>query len=92
MLTNDIFNGLFELISGFLLLQNCWLLYKAKEVRGVSIKSYVYFATWAFWNMYYYPSLNQWFSFCGGILVAGALTTWVTLAIYYTYFRGKPCW
>lgn len=30
-------------------------------------------------NLFYYPSLNQWASFTGGVLVAGANIAWLVL-------------
>ena len=84
-MSNDWINGLFEVISGILLFRNCWLLHKDKCVKGVSITTTAFFMCWGYWNMYYYPSLNQVVSFYGGILVALVLTVWVVMAVYYKY-------
>lgn len=62
---------------------NCLCLYKAKKVMGVSIISTVVFTLWGYWNLFYYPHLNQILSFCGGLLVVSANTTWVLMAVYY---------
>lgn len=80
----DGINGIYELTGGILLLLNCFRLYKDKKVRGITISAAAFFATWSCWNLYYYPSLNQWFSFCGGLLIVIANATWVIMAIYYT--------
>lgn len=79
----DIINGLFELSAGFLILNNCRILYNDKRVRGVSIFTTFVFAIWGYFHLFYYPSLNQWLSFAGGILVVLANTLWVILALYY---------
>ena len=89
MNTPDLINGLFEIIAGLFLLQNCWRLYKDKEVRGWSILSQAFFTSWSYWNCYYYPGLNQWLSFFSGILVCVANTLWTTMAIYYTRKNKK---
>lgn len=80
----DIVNGIFESVSGLLLWNNVRILIKQKQVRGVSVLTTAIFALWGYWNLYYYPSLNQTMSFIGGLVVVSANTAWVVLAIYYT--------
>lgn len=79
----DLINALFELSAGFFLFNNVRILYKQKKVRGISILSAIVFTAWGYWNLYYYPHLNQWLSFLGGILVVVANTAWIYLAIRY---------
>lgn len=79
----DVINGLFELLSGVFLWNNVMILVKHKSVRGVSVITTFVFATWGVWNLFYYPHLNQWFSFVGGLNVVSANATWVYLAIKY---------
>ncbi len=81
-------NGAFELVSGLLLWNNVRILYRDKQVRGVSIVTTAVFALWGYWNLYYYPSLGQWLSLAGGLSVVLANTAWVGLA--WRYRRGKP--
>lgn len=83
---NDIINGLFELSGGFFLWLNVQRLYKVKCVRGVSTACFAFFAIWGFWNLYYYPCLNQTWSLIGASSCALANTVWVYLAWKY---RGK---
>lgn len=85
----DIVNGAFESVSGLLLWNNVRILFKQKQVRGVSVFTTAVFAAWGYWNLYYYPSLGQLASFIGGILVVTANTAWVVLAIYYTKRAGE---
>jgi uncharacterized membrane protein YfcA len=80
---NDFINCVFEFGGGILLIVNCFRLYKDKEIKGVSISVTAFFMAWGYWNLYYYPSLNQWWSFIGGILIVAANTVWVGMAIYY---------
>lgn len=80
----DAINGTYELVGGIFLLLNCLKLYKDKKVRGITLSAATFFATWSWWNLYYYPSLDQWFSFAGGILIVITNTTWLIMAIYYT--------
>jgi hypothetical protein len=82
-MSNDLINGLFELFGSFFILNHCRLLYKAKVVHGVSVISTVYFAAWGFWNLFFYPSLNQWFSTAGGIAIMLTNSLWIGLMMYY---------
>jgi uncharacterized membrane protein YfcA len=79
----DFINGMFELFAGLFLTLNVIKLYKDKEVKGVSVISVAFFASWGYWNCYFYPSLNQWWSFVGGIGVVIMNSIWVGQMIYY---------
>jgi len=89
-MTPDLINGLFEFISGLIVWFNVYALYKDKIVKGTNIYVSLFFTFWGLWNLYYYPFLNQWLSFYGGISVTISGTTWVVLAFYYTYTYRKP--
>lgn len=82
-MTNDIINGLFELLGGFLLALNIIELIKHKELKGIHWGPTVFFTVWGLWNLYYYPSLDQWFSFLGGLVITIINTIWLLLVIYY---------
>ncbi len=81
---SDIGNSIFELIGGLLQVRNAYQIWKDKQVKGVYWPAWLFFTFWGYWNLYYYPSLDQWLSFAGGILIALANTVWVSLAWYYT--------
>lgn len=85
----DLVNGLFELVGGVFLTFNLRRLWLDKEVKGVSIPVTVFFLTWGAWNLFYYPYLDQWLSFFGGLLLELANVAWVCLAVYFTYFYHK---
>ena len=84
----DVVNGSFELCGGAFILLNCLTLYRHKLVRGVNVVSTVYFNLWGFWNLYYYPHLDQWASFWGGIGICAGNTLWVTLMVHYIRHPG----
>jgi len=86
---NDLINGIFEIAGGVFLMANCFKLHKDKQVKGVSISVTGFFSAWGFWNLYYYPSLDQWVSFIGGILLVAANTIWVSMAIYYSIMKNR---
>lgn len=83
---NDIINAIFEMAGGCFLWLNVMKLYKAKCVRGVSVACYIFYLGWGYWNLYYYPSLNQMWSLIGTTSVVLANTVWVYLAWKY---RGR---
>lgn len=83
MTTPDIINGLFEFSGGAMNWLNVRALYKDKQIRGVRTIPTVLFSLWGLWNLYYYPHLNQWASFIGGICIVGANIVWVVLALLY---------
>ncbi len=79
----DAFNGSFELGGAVMAWLNVVVLYKAKRVAGVSVSVWTFFAAWGAWNLYYYPYLDQWASFWGGIPMVAANITWVIMAVRY---------
>ena len=79
----DNVNGLYELLGGLFILLNCKKLLKDKKVKGISIIAVAFFASWGVWNLYYYPVLNQWCSFVGGIGIVVMNTIWICMMLYY---------
>lgn len=84
---NDIVNGIFEMCGGLL----CWMdvrrLLQDKQIKGVYWPVRLFFAAWGWWNLYYYPSLGQWCSFAGGVLLVAGNTAWVALALKHHYAK-----
>jgi uncharacterized membrane protein YfcA len=79
----DLVNGLFEVSGSVFLWLNCWRLWKDKMVRGYSSLTTLFFSSWGFWNLYYYPHLEQWWSFAGGVSIVTANTVWLAMMLYY---------
>ena len=82
--TADALNGAFELAGSGFCAANVWRIWVDKMVRGVYWPSVGFFAFWGWWNLIYYPSLGQWYSFLAGALLALINTIWVIQLIYYT--------
>ena len=80
-MTSDMINGFFEGVGGFLLWHNCWILYREREVRGVSVFTTAFFTAWGIWNLIFYPLHHLWLSFAGGLVIASANVVWVALAL-----------
>ena len=83
----DVVNGLFEFGGSILLWANVRQIWRDRGYRGVTTWATGFFAAWGFWNLYYYPSLDQWWSFTGGCSIVTANTTWLALMLYFG--RGK---
>lgn len=79
----DFINGLYESLAGLFVLNHCRVLLKHKQVKGVSIASIVFFTSWGFWNLFYYPHLGQVFSFLGGLFIVLANCFYVYLLFRY---------
>lgn len=84
----DLINGCFELVGGFLYVLNIRAILRDKVVHGVSLLPAFFFSTWGIWNLFYYPSLEQWYSFTGGVFLVTFNTIWLILALYYSR-KGK---
>ena len=82
----DVTNGLFELIGALLVWKNFHQLVIDREVKGVYWPVTVFFALWGVWNLYFYPSLDQWFSFSAGILLCTGNIAWV---FFYLVLRRR---
>ena len=75
----DALNGLFELGGSLVLWLNVRQVWRDKGYQGVTSLATLWFATWGYWNLYYYPSLDQWWSFTGGVSIVTANTCWLVL-------------
>lgn len=82
-LTADMTNGLLELMGSFMIWANVRRLYIDKQVKGISVWGTLFFFTWGIWNLFYYPGLQQWYSFWGGICIMVANSAWLGLLVYY---------
>lgn len=79
----DALNGAFELLGGVVLWQNVRRLRQDKQVRGADWRVTGFFMAWGVWNLYFYPHLEQWLSFTGGLCIVAANAVWLYYAIKY---------
>lgn len=80
--TPDLINGAFEALGGLMQVQNCRRIWRDRVVRGVDWRVFIFFTSWGYWNLFYYPDLHQWLSFAGGIVIVLGNTVWVASAMY----------
>jgi hypothetical protein len=81
---SDVVNAFFETGGGIAVCFSVRRLLHDKKVRGVSIPGISFFVIWGYWNLFYYPSIEQMWSLIGAGSVALVNTLWVSLMIYYT--------
>jgi hypothetical protein len=82
-LTEDVINGAFGSLGSLFIVFSIVKTYKHKEVKGVDWRHPTFFAAWGLWNLYYYPCLGQWVSFCGGVATTIANLVWISQLLYY---------
>jgi hypothetical protein len=84
----DIINALFELCGGFMVFDHCRALYRDKKIAGVSIPATAVFFAWGLWNLFYYPHLDQWASFAGGLVIVTGNCIWLGMMVHYRMRRS----
>lgn len=80
---SDVINSLFELGGGFAIILSIIRVLRDKAVAGISIIHVAFFSLWGVWNLWYYPHLDQMFSFWAGLFVVGTNLIWIGLLIRY---------
>jgi membrane protein YdbS with pleckstrin-like domain len=81
--TPDAINGLFEACGALFVALNVRRVLKDKRVAGVSPVCVTFFVVWGYWNLYFYPHLDQWWSTCAAGAVALVNTAWLAGLVYY---------
>jgi hypothetical protein len=79
----DKFNAALELCGAFVIFLNIKKTYIDKSVRGIDWRYLAFYIGWGAWNMFYYPSLGQWWSFYAGILIIWFDVIWLAQIWYY---------
>ena len=77
----DLINGAFELTGGFVCLLDVKRLLKDRRIEGVDWRVRGFFLSWGMWNLFYYPTFQQWASLAGGVTLAAVNGVWVYLAV-----------
>ena len=80
---NDVINSMFCVGAGLLVWLNVKKLYTDKLVLGYNWKVQAFFAAFGYWHLYYFFTLEQWFTLFAGCLLTAGNSTWVVMAIYY---------
>ena len=90
----DMVNGAFESVGSVFVWLNVRQILRDRDIRGVYWPVTAFFAVWGVWNLYYYPSLEQWASFWAGVALCAGNVVWVVLAVRLILKRRRhnPTW
>ncbi len=88
-MTADQCNATFECGGSLIVIASVVRLYFDRVVLGINWLQPVFFTMWGIWNLYYYPYLDQWYSFVGGVLLTTANVSWIALYLYWKYYVGS---
>ena len=80
-MTPDVINGLFEFVGGLCSWANVYKYMQDRKVAGVYWPSTVFYISWGLWNLYFYPALNQPWSFWGGVFLTLGSIAWLVLVL-----------
>jgi len=81
----DLINGIYESLGGAFIALSVIKLHREKVVRGVSWLHVAFFSSWGIWNLYFYPHLDQWFSFYGGVVLVATNLVWLAQIVWYNW-------
>jgi hypothetical protein len=87
--TGDHVNAVFEALGAYFTWKNAVSLYRDQEIKGVYWPAWLFFAAWGLWNLYYYPSLGQMWSFVAGIVLVAGNLAWVGMALKLWRLRRR---
>lgn len=86
-MTPDQINAFFEFVGAMFICLSIRRLYIDKKVRGVSVIPITFFAFWGWWNLYFYPVNELWWSFTAGLFMVAANTVWLGQMGYYVGYE-----
>lgn len=88
-ITPDMINGAFEAGGALAAWSNFARLRRDREVKGVVWQFTVFWFTWGVWNLFYYPSLAQPFSFWAGVALVAGNCLWL-LMLWKIFLDKRP--
>ena len=81
----DVINGLFEFCGALATLSSVRAIIKDKCWAGLSPFNIIFFQAWGVFNIFYYPSLDQWWSFTGGCAIVVGNTIYLICILKYPH-------
>ena len=85
----DLVNAVFEVGGGAIIILNIKRIMRDKKVRGFDWRVMAFFTLWSYWNLYYYPQLDQWLSFFAGLGIVVTNTIYTVLMVYYVMLERR---
>jgi hypothetical protein len=86
MIGTDNLNMLFELGGAAMVGMSLFKLHKDKKVRGIHWAQILFFTSWGWWNLWFYPAVSMWHSFEACVAVTG-VNTWYLIAMWYYIYK-----
>lgn len=84
-MTGDAINALFELGGAVVVVLSIRRALEGGDIKGLSGWHVAFFTCWGAWNIFYYPTLDQWLSFGAGVVMTLANFTYA--ALWWKYNR-----
>jgi len=81
----DQINAAFEFGGAIAVIPSILAAMRDKRIMGLSIWSTVFFASWGWWNLIYYPHLDQIWSAWAALLLAATNSVYLYLIWKYKY-------
>jgi cation transport ATPase len=88
-LTMDQANACLEMGGAFLRTLDCIKLFQDKRFSGGHLGTALYFLGWGVFNVFFYPSLNQVWSFWAAIVLMVMNGLWFVMALYYNHWVNR---
>jgi len=79
----DLINAAFEYGGTVAVVPSIAAILRDKRVHGLSALTPMFFASWGWWNLFYYPHLHQPMSAIGAVFLAGANSLYLFLVVKY---------
>lgn len=83
----DLINGIFGVLGGLFIALSIAKLHQEKTVRGVSIVHVAFFTSWSWYHVYFFTTVNLWWSWAGAVGMMTANTIWLCQMVYYSRTR-----
>jgi hypothetical protein len=84
-ITLDQINAGFEMAGAISRTFDCVQLYRAKRFVGGSLFTAFFFLMWGFFNIVFYPSLGQTYSYLAALALTTMNALWLVMAMYFNW-------
>lgn len=83
----DLINALFEFGGALAISLSVVRAIRERLIAGVSFAHVTFFTAWGLWNLFYYPHLDQLWSFAAGVLLT--IVNAVYLVLWIKFHKRK---
>lgn len=83
----DFVNSLFNWVAAIFVIANALDIYRKQDVAGHTLPSVIFFTVWAFFSIFYFAGLGQWWSVVPTVAMAIANGVLMTLVFRFRRLR-----